>query len=242
MHKLSLYIAILITTALFTSIQSSAEAIAELAVLDGLRTQGGSVKINTRIEVYRNDVLESQSILDVYVGTENRSLAVYRSEREAGQKVLMIDDQFWLFLPSSKRAMRITAMQKIMGEASIGDIASLQWQQDYKLISRNVKQDTIVLELAAARKGLSYKTVILWVSKGNFHPIKADFFLNSGKLAKQATFLLEKPVNGQWFMQSLSLTDKVKNNQRTVIYYDNIVSIDPLDKWFTPSFLIRETP
>jgi hypothetical protein len=175
------------------------------------------------------------------VTDQRRSLAVYVSEREAGQKVLMIDDKFWLFLPSSKRAMRITAMQKLMGEASVGDVASLSWSEDYEVISRNQDDTLLKLELVAARKGLSYSKVDLWLKPDSYHPVKADFYLKSGKLAKQATFELTL-IDDQWRVQSLSLQDRVQKDQRTKIVYEDITPVEMKQKWFTPQFLLRATP
>jgi hypothetical protein len=235
-------ITILLATVVFVSSQSSAETIVELSVLDQLRTQSATVKIATRIEVYEQGQLKSQSKLDVYVGTDKRSLAVYRSEREAGQKVLMIDNQFWLFLPSSKRAMRITPIQKIMGEASVGDIASLDWEVDYDLVERTIDGDEIKLELKAARKGLSYNKVELWVEPINFHPLRGNFYLKSGKLAKQGIFNLALDEQGAWFMSSLTLQDRVKQDQLTQIFYDSVEPLEMQDKWFTPNFLLRAAP
>ena len=219
-----------------------AETPSALDTLDQMRTQDESVKVSTRIEVYEQGILQRQSTLDVYVGTAQRSLAVYRSEREAGQKVLMVDDNFWLFLPSSKRAMRITAMQKMLGEASVGDVASLDWSQDYHIVAQQAAGNEIELTLSAARKGLSYTDVVLWVRTDNNHPIRADLYLKSGKLAKQATFNLAQKDDGQWQMLSLTLQDKVQKDQTTIIYYDQVLPMTMDDKWFTPNFLLREAP
>jgi hypothetical protein len=54
-----------------------------------------------------------------------------RSPAEPGQKVLMLGDDFWLLMPGSQRAMRITPMQKLLGDASTGDIATMNWADDY---------------------------------------------------------------------------------------------------------------
>jgi hypothetical protein len=237
MHK---FITILLLIAVSISI-TFAEEVNELAVIDQLRTQGGQVKVLTRIEVYEQGELTSTSRMNVYVGTQRKSLAVYVSEREAGQKVLMIDDKFWLFLPSSKRAMRITSMQKMMGEASVGDVASLAWSEDYQIIERYQDEQMLKLELVAARKGLSYSKVSLWVQPDTFYPVKADFYLKSGKLAKQATFELTQ-VNNEWMVQSLSLQDRVQKDQLTKIVYENTSPLEMKDKWFTPQFLLRATP
>ena len=233
-----------LTTLLLIAVSISitfAEGVNELAVIDQLRTQGGQVKVLTRIEVYEQGELTSTSRMNVYVGTQRRSLAVYVSEREAGQKVLMIDDKFWLFLPSSKRAMRITSMQKMMGEASVGDVASLAWSEDYQIVERSLDDQMLKLELVAARKGLSYSKVSLWVQPDTFYPVNADFYLKSGKLAKQAIFELAQ-VNNEWMVQSLSLQDRVQKDQLTKIVYENVSPLEMNDKWFTPQFLLRATP
>ncbi len=213
-----------------------------LNLLDQMRTQGDTVKVSTRIEVFEQGILQRQSTMDVYVGTQQRSLAVYRSEREAGQKVLMVDDNFWLFLPSSKRAMRITAMQKMLGEASVGDVASLDWSQDYTIVAQRLVNDQLELALKAARKGLSYAKITLWVRADNNHPLHADLYLKSGKLAKQAEFNLVQADDDSWQMQSLTLHDKVQKDQTTIIYYDQVLPMEMDEKWFTPNFLLRDTP
>jgi hypothetical protein len=50
---------------------------------------------------------------------------------ERGQKLLMQGDDFWLMMPASQRPLRITPMQKLLGEASTGDIATMTWGEDY---------------------------------------------------------------------------------------------------------------
>ena len=238
MHK---FIAITFLVAIFVSAENAIAA-NELERLDQMRTGGETVKVETVIEVYENGTLDRASRLDVYVGGDRRSLAVYRSEREAGQKVLMLGDKFWLFLPSSKRAMRITAMQKMMGEASVGDVASLNWSEDYRIVEQTMDGGFTKLRLQAARKGLSYDTIDLWVDAETGHPKKADLFLKSGKLAKQAEFGMAKDETGQWRIVSLALQDKVRSNQLTKIVYASIEPLDVQDKWFTPNFLLRSAP
>lgn len=214
----------------------------DLENIDALRTGGETVKVETVIEVYEEGVLDRSSRLDVYIGGDNRSLAVYRSEREAGQKVLMLDDKFWLFLPSSKRAMRITAMQKMMGEASAGDVASLNWAEDYQVIERAENEGMLNLTLEAARKGLSYKTIILRIELSTGHPKSADFYLKSGKLAKQAEFEMAQDDDGRWRISGMALQDRVRSNQLTKIKYASVETIDVQDKWFSPNFLVRSAP
>jgi hypothetical protein len=43
----------------------------------------------------------------------------------------MLGDDFWLLLPGSQRPLRITPSQKLLGDASTGDIATMRWADDY---------------------------------------------------------------------------------------------------------------
>lgn len=216
-----------------------AEDAPELTVLDSARIMDGNVRVDTRIDVFEQDERVRSSEYEVYVGTERRSLALVRSGREAGQKVLMLDDQFWLFLPSSQRPIRITPMQKMLGEASIGDIASLRWQEDYRVIERLPPDDghrEVVLE--AARAGLSYQRVELTVRTSDLSPVSARFFLTSGKLAKTATFELDDSGE-DLVVTGMTLRDEVMGDEVTRIHYREVVPVDIPERWFSPAFLAR---
>lgn len=235
MHKFSILVLLLWSTVV------AAEVVPELRLLDRMRTGEGSAKVTTRIIVEETGEPTRESRLDVYAHHDGRSLAVYRSDREAGQKVLLVDDQFWLFMPSSKRALRITPMQKLLGEASVGDVASLAWSEDYDVLERQVLGEHVVLHLEANRRGLSYQTIDLTVEGATGHPVTADFYLKSGKLAKQAEFDIVRK-DGRWQLQGISLSDRVQSQQTTHILYDAIEPMSMPDKWFTPAFLLRSTP
>lgn len=213
----------------------------ELELLDAMRKGEGSAKVTTRIEVTKPGEDIRESLLDVYAHEDGRALAVYRSARETGQKVLVLDDQFWLFLPDSKRALRITPMQKLLGEASVGDVSSLAWAEDYRIEARVAEASVNRLTLAAQRKNLSYHTIELTVDATTLHPIKADLYLRSGKFAKEVLFDVAE-IDGQWRIVALTLKDKIQTEEVTRIVYDAVTPMAMENKWFNPSYLLRETP
>lgn len=110
--------------------------------------------------------------------------------------MLMMGDNYWLQMPKSRRPIRITPMQKLLGEASIGDISTLTWSQDYQgewkaTETTSVSGKSIAtyhLVLTAKTAGASYQKIDLWLAKQDAFPIKADLYLRSGKLAKQAHY------------------------------------------------------
>ncbi|POB65316.1 outer membrane lipoprotein-sorting protein, partial [Vibrio vulnificus] len=109
---------------------------------------------------------------------------------EAGQKMLMLQDNYWLQMPKSRRPIRITPMQKLLGEASVGDISTLTWSEDYQGIwvaSEKVQGlagesvATQRLQLTAKTSGASYQIIDLWLTEQENFPLKADLYLRSGK-------------------------------------------------------------
>ncbi len=114
------------------------------------------------------------------------------SEKEKGRAVLVLGDAMWLLLPGTKRPIKVTPQQKLLGPAAGGDIARTRFAVDYSV---KEKGDEVLdgaacwrLALVAKRPSTSFRTASLWVAKNGIRPLKAEFFLPSGKLAKTAIF------------------------------------------------------
>lgn len=226
-----------------------------LKAADAFRLPAESVRTETHVELYKNDALDKERLYTVYTKPGRRSLVLMKSPSEAGQKVLMLADQFWLLMPDSQRPIRITANQKLLGEASTGDIATMTWSEDYDgTVKDEVDCPTspaglpdapdakarrcLLLDLAQARSGVTYARVELYLEKASRLPIKADLFVGSGKRAKEAWYF-PKPVDGRPRIMSMVLLDDIQPNRRTVIRYRSIVPKAAPDEFFNPAALVR---
>jgi hypothetical protein len=227
-----------------------------LKAADAFRLPAESVRVETQVELYKNDALDKDRLYTVYVKPGRRSLVLMKSPSEAGQKVLMLADQFWLLMPESQRPLRITASQKLLGEASTGDIATMTWGDDYDgSVTDEVDcpappagladvptpakvHRCLHLDLAQARNGVTYARVELYLDKASKAPIKADLYVGSGKRAKEAWYVA-KPVDGQPRIMTMVLLDDIQPNRRTVIRYRSIVPKAAPDEFFNPAALVR---
>lgn len=77
-------------------------------------------KVVSVVALYQDEQLDKTREYNVYTRPNRESLVVFKSAVEAGQKMLMIEDNYWLLMPKSRRPIRITPMQKLLGEASVG--------------------------------------------------------------------------------------------------------------------------
>ncbi|OYV00944.1 MAG: outer membrane lipoprotein-sorting protein [Burkholderiales bacterium PBB5] len=166
-----------------------------------------------------------------------------RAPAEAGQKVLMLGDDFWLLLPGSARPLRITPTQKLLGDASTGDIATLSWAEDYSgsvVGEERCEGGTpcLHLSLQAKRKSVSYQRIELWLGTSRHEPLAAELYVQSEKLAKLARFVMDKPA-APTLVTEMVLVDKLSSHKETRVKYlgRQAKQLDP--SWLNPMFLAR---
>ncbi len=133
------------------------------------------------------------------------------SEKEKGRAVLVLGNEMWLLLPGTKRPVKVTPQQRLLGPAAGGDIARTRFAEDYKAIEKSEDEvDGLPcwrLELAAKRPSISFRTAKLWVAKESARPLKAAFFLPSGKLAKTALFFPPQVQRGAAVLIRMDLAE-----------------------------------
>ncbi|MDR2637604.1 MAG: outer membrane lipoprotein-sorting protein [Zoogloeaceae bacterium] len=233
---------------------------------DLYRRPAGPVRVETEVRQYRNGALDKERLYTVYAKPGRRSLVLMKSPSEIGQKVLMLGEKFWLLTPDSQRPLRITANQKLLGEASTGDIATMTWSEDYRgeLVgevdcpgfsaatvataaaesdsfgSAAVSREKVCLRLrlTAAAPGVTYANVDLFLGKESKVPVKADLFVDSGKRAKEAWYLEDEQDGGKRIMAML-LIDDIQTTRRTVVRYKSMEAKECPDEFFNPAALVR---
>jgi len=182
-----------------------------------------------------------QPVVAALAHTSSR-LVLMQSPAEKGQKVLMLKDDFWLLMPNSQRPMRITPIQKLLGDASTGDIATMSWADDYsaQMVGEESCGEAACthLSLSAARKGVTYQRIELWVGKAQREPIKADLYVQSDKLAKSARFVMDKP-SAPTAVAEMVLLDRLSNHKETRVRYLARKERTVPEAWLNPMFLAR---
>lgn len=219
------------------------DAAAIVKAADRYRLSDENMQLQTQISIFNRDgSLDKDRAYTVFAQTNHQSLVLMQSPAEKGQKVLMLGDDFWLLLPGSQRPLRITASQRLFGSASTGDVATLRWAQDFSptLVGeeRCGEAACLHLTLTALRKTVNYQRIELWVGKARFEPLKADLYLQSDKLAKQASFVFDKPVAPTAVIEMV-LRDTLSDHKETRIRYLARKPKQVPETWLNPMFLAK---
>jgi hypothetical protein len=151
-----------------------------------------------------------------------------RPKKQQGRKILMVGNNMWFVSPSVRKPIPISTRQRLLGQASNGDIASTDYASDYavKLLRRDNLQERscYVLELLANSKKATYQRIEYWVDSDNFEALRADYFAVSGKLFKSAKFEYNNHLivddTAHKFISKIILSNAISNNQTTISYFE----------------------
>lgn len=229
---------LLLAIALVAPLAHAADVATMLKNADAFRGRG-SQQIDTLIEVSNADGSpDKERRYTVLTTPDRRSLVLMQSAAEKGQKVLMLGDDFWLLMPSSQRPMRITPTQRLLGNASTGDIATQSWSEDYdgELVGEERCEAVACwhLQLKAKRRGVTYQRIELWLGKTRHEPLHAELYVQSEKLAKKARFIMDKNL-----VTEMVLQDALSNRKQTHVRYQSRKPRQVPESWFNPMFLAR---
>jgi outer membrane lipoprotein-sorting protein len=148
----------------------------------------------------------------------------------------MLGDDMWIYLPNTSRPIRITPLERLSGNASNGDVARTNYAVDYDAVY--LRSETAgdaqchVLELTARRKGATYRRILFWLRATDARPVKAEYFLASGKHTKSATFDEYQQVGGKMLLRRLTIYDRIRKNSQSVMEYSGFAPRSLPDRMF----------
>lgn len=108
----------------------------------------------------------------------------------AGQEVLRVGDNSWVYLPNLKRATRIANRDSFQGgDFNNADVLRVNYKADYSAtLGKSEKPDTYLVELKSKNPNTSYDIVKLWIRKSDSMPVHGEYFGTSGKILRSADF------------------------------------------------------
>jgi len=192
----------------------------------------------TRVKItnYEAGKPDEEKLYEVSQKGIEKTYVEFMSPREKGRHLLMLGDDMWVYLPDTSRPVRITPLERLSGDASNGDVARTNYAADYTPVYlREEKVGDVnchVLELTARRKGATYQRILYWLRAEDARPVRAEFYLTSGKHIKSATFDDYAQFGGKTLLRRLTLYDEIRHNSHSVLDYSGAAPRDLPDKLF----------
>lgn len=247
-----------LSTAAFTQAPANggthARAEDVLAASDRARNPDQPFRVTLTIVEYIGNKARDRTGLIVY-SRENRQTGQFDNlvryaepPRDAGKLVLLRGANLWFYDPASKASIRISAQQRLSGQASNGDVLTVNLARDYTttIVGEETLQDADRgsrdcwhLDMKAATPDAIYNRIEYWVERGTYRSIKAKFYADSGRLLKIAYYHRYEQQLGAMRPTEVILIDAVNSNLATTIGYSDYRFQEIPDAWFQRDYLPR---
>ena len=160
-----------------------------------------------------------------WTGGEKKSFTEYLFPvREAGTKMLKLDNQLWIYSPSSDRIIQIAGhmlRQSVMGS----DLSYEDMMEDNKLLNHYNAEVTgsekigdricWILKLTAFDPEAAYQGMKLWVDQERYVPMKEELYAKSGTLLKKTELSDIVNLKNRWFPKKIIFKDMLKEGGGT---------------------------
>jgi len=157
------------------------------------------------------------------IGNDKAFTEYLSPPREAGTKMLKLEDKLWTYSPQTDRVIQISGhmlRQSVMGS----DMSYNDMMEDRPLtelyeasIEGSVMiegRDHWIMVMDAKEKGLPYPKRRAWIDKEYLLPSKEELYAKSGKLLKTSTLSGFRKVQGRWFPSRYHFKDELKRNSK----------------------------
>jgi outer membrane lipoprotein-sorting protein len=144
--------------------------------------------------------------------------------RDQGTKMLKLEDQLWIYSPSTDRIIQIAGhmlRQSVMGS----DLSYEDMMQDSKLTNHYNAEVTgnekigdracWILTLTAFDPEMAYQVRKLWVDQERYIPLREELYAKSGSLLKRTEMSDVESIHGRWFPKKIVFKDVLKEGEGT---------------------------
>ena len=160
-----------------------------------------------------------------YVVGDKQSFTEYLFPvREKGTKMLKLENQLWIYSPSTDRIIQIAGhmlRQSVMGS----DLSYEDMMEDRKLTdiysSKTAGKEEVdgrmtwILELTAKVTDVAYNSRRMWIDTERFVPLREELYAKSGQLLKKTSLSDVENLNGRWFPTKIIDKDIMKQGDGT---------------------------
>jgi hypothetical protein len=213
--------------------------------------------VDTQLLEYRDGKLSDTNTLQVYSKIDPktgqfRSLVRYLAPaRDINKLILYNGNDMWFYDPSSKASVQLSPRQRLLGQASNGDVVNVNLAVDYQATSAKEedildgdmkKRHCIKLELSAKTPSATYHRIEQWVGARDMRPVKARFYSESGSMLKTAYYRrYQKQLGGDRPTETV-IIDGLNPHWVTVMRFYDWQWREIPDAWLQRSYLPHFRP
>ncbi len=221
---------------------------------DAVRNPDKPFSLKVTLMEFREGRARDKMVLSVF-SKEDRNSGKFRSlirfmepPRDENKLMLKTGNNFWFYDPASKSSVRLSPRQRLMGQASNGDVVTVNFNMDYKAVLENVETITdsdrnqrkcFKLGMLALNDTVTYHRIEYWVDTENYQPIKGNFYSESDRLLKIVFYRGYREELGKDRPTEIIIIDGIDKKFVTKMNYSDYQYRDIPEEWFQSEYLPR---
>lgn len=225
-----------------------------VASADRVRNPDKPFRLTSTLVEYVGGKPRDRVVLTVFASVDARTLQ-YRNliryaepPRDQGKLVLLNGTALWFYDPASKASIRISPQQRLIGQASEGDVLTVNLARDYNATVQGSEtlqdadrgnRDCWHLDMRAATPDAIYSRIEYWLERGTSRAIKGKFYSDSGRLLKIAYYHKYQEELGAARPTETIIIDAVDSSLVTTINTSDYRYQEIPEAWFQRDFLPR---
>jgi outer membrane lipoprotein-sorting protein len=228
-----------------------------LTASDVIRNPGKPFSVTVTLTEFQAGKQVDTSTLTSYSRTQQQGgqfaslIRFVLPARDAGKLMLKNGNDMWFYDPTNKASVRLSPQQRLLGQASNGDVATVNFSKDYKatLVGEEDVQDgerhtrrAHKLALVASTPEVTYATIEMWIDAENSRPIKGRFFAESSRLLKTVYYRRFQPQLGADRPTETVIIDGLNPQSVTLMRFSDYVARPVPDTWLQRDYLPRFQP
>jgi Outer membrane lipoprotein-sorting protein len=198
-----------------------------LAKVDRYRGLAGDHRSDLEIE-FREDgkvTASSRYRLRVHPSASSRDvlLRVLSPEVENGNLILSSGQDMWILTRRTSRPVPVSVQQRLLGDASIGDVLNVDLCGRYRG-SVIISGQFLDVNLEAVHPDALYGRIRLRLHSGSARPVESEFLTRSGRRLKNVRYGRFIRSFGQDLASELEITDVTSPSRLTRVRFSHFVT------------------
>ena len=238
----------LLILSLFSAAQSQPSGTEILERVDANMTSETKI-ITSKMIIHGRRASRTIASKSYIEGTDKSFTEYLAPPREAGTKMLKLEDQLWTYSPQTDRTIRISGhmlRQSVMGS----DLSYEDMMEDPKLTNlynAEVAGEEVLLDrpcwvvaLTAKKSDIAYHSRKVWVDKERYILLKEERYAKSGKLLKTTTINSVEKMSGRWVATSVTFKDQLQTGKGTEFVLEDIQFNAPIPDYIFSKAALRK--
>jgi hypothetical protein len=182
----------------------------------------GSFELNIKMMSYSGKDSNPASIRVLFYSNSKQLVTFKEPERLKDDCYLVNDNNTWMYQKGLQRPIRISAQQKLFGDAGIAETAGINYLDDYNIIKSEENAQQYLLDLKAKDPKTAYQLASIWINKMDLRISKIILKAMNGQALKSLNYSNYTMVDGHE-MGTVEIDNFLQNkDHRTVMEFVGI--------------------